>query len=564
MKNIKYLYILLITVLLVGSCKQEPIVPEPPVVVTPDPITGTKGSADFSKFVAVGDSYTAGFQASALFDDGQANSIPKIMSTQFGTTGVGGGAFNQPDINSANGFNATSSNVGGGLILGRLILFDPDGSGPRSAGPAAANTPARTTTCPSTVTTPALPAPYNSALSPLDPAFLFDPAKRAALNNFGVPGMKLLEATAVPSYATLNPFYGRFATTAGATAVIGDAASRQGSFFMLYLGIFDVLGYATAGGAGSQNGTSQTSMTPAANFTALYPQAVAAMLATPNSKGVVGNIPDVTLLPFFRTVPYNAVTLTADQATALNGAFAGYNQIIEAIKGNTALASLIGSPSATALDARKISYTSGAGNKILISEKDPAFDFGPAFDFLTTIPAVAGGISAQQRTALEPYRRVRQATSSDLIALSAGAVLGTCLNPPGDNATLIIGTSIPLADQFVLIPSETSAIQARITAFNDVIKATVEANSSRLALADVNGAITKLITDKVQVSNGVTITPNFAPPTGAFSEDGLHPNNRGCAFMANIFIDAINAKFGATVPKASLALYSGTKLPVAP
>ena len=69
---------------------------------------------------------------------------------------------------------------------------------------------------------------------------------------------------------------------------------------------------------------------------------------------------------------------------------------------------------------------------------------------------------------------------------------------------------------------------------------------------------------KVMVANGVTITPNFTPPTGAFSEDGVHPNSRGYAFLANVYIDAINAKFGATIPHASLADYKGIGLPVHP
>jgi lysophospholipase L1-like esterase len=83
-----------------------------------------------------------------------------------------------------------------------------------------------------------------------------------------------------------------------------------------------------------------------------------------------------------------------------------------------------------------------------------------------------------------------------------------------------------------------------------------------LALADVNAAFTALVTAKAGVYNGVTITPNFTPPTGAFSEDGVHPNSRGYAFMANIFIRAINAKFTATVPEASIAEYKGVGLPV--
>ena len=55
----------------------------------PDP-----GSADFSTFVALGDSLTAGYADSALYRHGQENSFPAIMAQQF--VSVGGGAFNQP------------------------------------------------------------------------------------------------------------------------------------------------------------------------------------------------------------------------------------------------------------------------------------------------------------------------------------------------------------------------------------------------------------------------------------------------------------------------------------
>jgi hypothetical protein len=58
--------------------------------------------------------------------------------------------------------------------------------------------------------------------------------------------------------------------------------------------------------------------------------------------------------------------------------------------------------------------------------------------------------------------------------------------------------------------------------------------------------------------------PSFLPPYGAFSEDGVHPNSRGYAYLANIIIDAINTTFSANVPKASLADYKGTALPVTP
>jgi lysophospholipase L1-like esterase len=117
-----------------------------------------------------------------------------------------------------------------------------------------------------------------------------------------------------------------------------------------------------------------------------------------------------------------------------------------------------------------------------------------------------------------------------------------------------------------LIPSEIAEIEARRTAFNNVVSqvAANPAFSARLALADINGAMSAFVTAKAAIANDITVTPNINPPTGIYSEDGLHPNSRGYAFIANMFIDAINAKFGATVPKADLSKYSATGLPINP
>ncbi|MBX2900432.1 MAG: hypothetical protein KF775_12320 [Cyclobacteriaceae bacterium] len=545
----------LATTLVAVSCSQEPIIPVAEEPVVPETPSGTSGSANFSKFVAVGNSLTAGYQAGALFTEGQNNSLAAILAKQFSYAG-GSATFNQPDIGSVNGFNTTTTNppFTGGPILGRLVLFDPDGSGPRTAAPAALGTPQRVVTCPSEVTTPAVPGTGGDVPTAYG-------GNKAALNNFGVPGILLGQAltplTGGPptSNPAFNPLYARFASNPGTSTILGDALAAQGTFFMFFLGNNDILGYATTGASGAIPLTSE------AAFEGQYNAAIGQILGSNSElKGVVGTIPDVTTIPFFFTVTYNAVTLSADQATALNGAFAGYNTVLDGIAGNAGLLSISGSTAAN-IQARKVSYTAGAGNRILIAEKTSDFpDLGSTFDQMVT----ASIITPAQRAALEPYRRVRQATANDLITLSAGGVLGTCLNPPGNNPQLIIGTTIPLADQYVLLPSETAEIRTRTIAFNNIIKAAAAGSGNRLAVADVNEAFAQFVTDRVRVVNGVTITPSFAPPTGGFSEDGVHPNSRGYAFLANIFIDAINAKFGATVPKANLANYKGTGLPLSP
>lgn len=505
MKNKIFITAIIASVLL-GSCKQEVIKLEQPAAPQPGPAP-SKGNADFTKFVAIGNSLTAGFQAGALFNEGQANSLPKIMADQFAV--VGGGAFNQPDINSVNGFNSTSSNIGSGVIRGRLVLFDPDGTGPRTPGPVASGTPG-------------VPAPFNTADLPAPFA-----GNKAALNNFAVPGIllgqALIAATGGPPTSTppFNGLYARFASNPGTSTIIGDAVAAQGTFFLFDLGNNDVLGYATTGGSGA------VPITSTVDFQTQYTAAMNALLANPNVKGVVGNIPDVTSIPFFNTVRFNAIPMDAATATTVNGAFAGYNGVLDAIKGNANLLALLGT-TAAALDARKINFTAATNNEIVIVDKNLP-DLGPALDALVA----ANAITTTQRAQLASYQRVREANSGDLIALSAGAILGTTV---GGNPLLVNGVSVPLADQFVLLPSEITACRDAVTAFNSIIKSAADNSNNRVALADVNAAFNNLVAARAGVYNGVTITPSFAPPTGAFSEDGVHPNSRGYAFMANIFI----------------------------
>jgi hypothetical protein len=559
MKTFKFLYILPLALLISISCEQELIVLEPPVVVPPV-TTGTPGSANFAKFVAIGNSFVAGMQGQALFNDGQANSMAKIVSTQLATSG-GIATFNQPDINSVNGFNPISSNLGIGLVLGRLVLFDPDGTGTRTPAPTPAKFPGSSVTCPSSVTTPAIPAPYNTADFPT--AFT---GSKAALNNFGVPliylGQTLTPATGGPASGAnpaYSPFYARFASSPSpdgmtGSTIIGDAKTAAGSFYLVWLGFDDVLLYAATGAANTGLGTPAGTygMTSGAAFSGQFSAAMNTLLTGTTFKGVVGNIPNFTSLPYFYTVPWNTITLDATTATSLTGSLAAnYNGFLYAMVANNIITS-------DERAKRKLTFVAGK-NGVLLSDDAvaPTSPISTPTTGLTDLSPYMVGDAA----ALLPYKLARQATSTDLIPLAAGSILGTCF---GGSPQAVYGVSYPVSDQFTLTPTETTAILTRTAEFNASIATLVNANGDRLALADVNKAYADFVTAKAAVYNGVTITPSFAPPTGAFSEDGLHPNSRGNAFTANVFIDAINAKFSATVPRADLSKYSGTGLPVNP
>jgi len=85
-----------------------------------------------------------------------------------------------------------------------------------------------------------------------------------------------------------------------------------------------VLLYATAGGASNF-------ITPQATFAASI-NTIVDTLVKHGAKGIIGNVPDITALPYFTTVPWNGLTLRQGQADTLNGVmpFLGINYIFQA------------------------------------------------------------------------------------------------------------------------------------------------------------------------------------------------------------------------------------------
>ena len=544
MKNSKYFYIVLITILFVGSCKQEPIVPTDPPVPAPAPTPGA-GGASFTKFVAIGNSYVAGMQAGALFTDGQKNSLPAIMATQFAL--AGGGAFNQPSINATLGYNLfLSPNPGSDQrVLGRLLLQYGTSVDCVTGAPSAKPTPQKY----ALGNLEAVPNPN------VNPAFIYAPGK-TGLNNFGIPAIQLGQAlipqtgswaAAAGGDPRFNPFYGRLAFPGtGTSTIIGDAAAAGGSFFLFWLGLDDFFLYAANGGD-----PAKAPLNTSGAFAAQYGAAIGVLLnSNANLKGVIANFPDIFVMPHFTAVAYNPIPLDATTAALVSGGFAGYNAALDGLIASSAVPAALKAELAT----RKITFAAGCTNKIVISD-ETLTPLGPYFDILKS----AGAINDAQRGALKPYELVRQTTASDVLPLATGSILGTTV---GGNATLIYGVTVPLADQYCLIPTEIAEIKAARDAFNSAITGIANSNASRIALADVSSAMASLVTNKAAVMNGVTLTPNINPPTGIYSEDGVHPNTRGYAFISTVFIGAINAKFGSTIPLTDVSKYGATGLPI--
>ncbi|WBO84373.1 SGNH/GDSL hydrolase family protein [Hymenobacter yonginensis] len=234
--------------------------------------TSNKGTADFTKYVAVGNSLTAGFMDGGLYREGQLSSYPNLLAMQMAK--AGGGAFVQPL------FSEAQSNGSGYL---KLTGFTATGS-PITA---------------SVTTNLALRAGATAA-RPLYTKFT------EPVNNLGVPGIRMSDIeTAGYGSVQGNPYFERITPDASPTQTYRQrVAASQPTFFTFWLGNNDVLGYATSGGAGAGI-TSNTVFTTLAN-------GILDDLTAGGAKGVVATIPDVTNIPFFTTVgPTLRATLTA-------------------------------------------------------------------------------------------------------------------------------------------------------------------------------------------------------------------------------------------------------------
>lgn len=454
------------------------------------------GQVDFSKTIAIGSSVTAGVMDGALYNRGQQHSYVAILAEQLKE--VGGGAFNLPDINAEVGSYVLSPP---GSNIGRLILRADPNSGAVIAAPIVPGNPL---------------LPYEG--------------NRSEINNFGVNGMNLAAALSpqtgninAPDHPMFNLHYARFASNPGTSTLIGDAAAAMGNggtFFVFWLGKNDVLPYALQGGA------NEMLLPTDEDFEQLYQTALGSILqASPEAKGAVGNIPNLNSLPFFSTISWNALPLNQAFASLANGAFSDYNRALEEVE----QAGLI---SDNEKNLRNISFQPGL-NGFLMEDKT-----------LTDLNEM--GIPS-----------IRLSNPNDKVALTLATVLGESV---GDNSTAIRGVTVPVGDEFVLLPSEQELLEEKISTFNSIIQSAVASQSERLVLVDVNDFLDQVASGTINAGS-VPLTNSIIPPNGGFSVDGVHTNARANAFLANFFIDALQSKWGSTIPKVNPNAFMGNDLP---
>ena len=490
MKNLKYLFF---SFLLIGlySCNEVEDVLEDNGVSTPEDLPAlSAGSADFSNYVAIGNSLTIGVTDNGVFRATQTNSYPNILAGQFSS--VGGGEFVQ----------AMTADNYGGLSLG------PDNGVPITEG-------GTRIFGPRLVFNGSGPAGLESVIGPVTVGTNLLDNPTGPFNNLGVPGARSFHLIA-PGYGNLgnlalglaNPYAVRLTGSTPNASIMELALAQSPTFVSLWIGANDVLSYATSGGS---NGA----LTPQATFDASM-DAIAGALSTTGAQGVMANIPYVTDIPFFTTVPHNPVPLDAATAAAVNGGYAAYNGGIATVAG-------LGAITAEEAAMRTITFAEGP-NAVVIEDES-----------LTDLSAYG----------LPNYR---QATENDLLVLTSASFIGTEAIP-GNPAT-VNGVAVPLADKWVVTETEIAEIIAATDAMNASVEAA--ANSFGIAYVDLQSILAQASSTGIMFDDYLLNTSLVTG--GLVSLDGVHLTARGYAYMANSFLDAIDMQYGSNfVASGSLA-----------
>jgi len=245
--------------------------------ISPPPVDA--GTADFSVFVVLGNSLSAGQQSGALYQSAQLRGWAPLLAAAMATD------FELPLIADPGYYNWVDP-------IGHLaVVFDSTGEAGIEPVPWDAGQPE--------LLNAALAAPYH---------------------DLGIPGafawdlLNALSATDCFSYnngGSPNPYFDAVLrngdvdwTTAGGAEAdltpLAQAALRSPTFVSVWIGNNEILGAATQGDG--------TPLVPSVLFESLYAGLLDGVAATmPDADVVVANMPPVACCPFFTTVPWLVV-----------------------------------------------------------------------------------------------------------------------------------------------------------------------------------------------------------------------------------------------------------------
>jgi lysophospholipase L1-like esterase len=254
---------------------------------------GPGNDIDFSRYVALGDSITAGYADGALYCEGQLNSYAAILAGQLKT--AGGGDFKQALVDPGS--------PGVDLQGHARLVLEQEKDRPGSFA-----------------------LTYVSLAGDLEALRVNRYAAEGPYHNIGVPGAKAIAAVAPgfgnPGYGAgnYNPFFARMASDPAKASMLSDALKIRPTFFTLFIGNNDALAYALSGG--TENSMSAVKGAAGAGFEGSLETIVNALTAD-GAKGIIASLPSIANIPYFNAISYNGLVVDDQQAGVLNKKYQG-------------------------------------------------------------------------------------------------------------------------------------------------------------------------------------------------------------------------------------------------
>lgn len=451
----------------------------PSVSITTPPSPGP--TVNFNNYLVIGDDYSGGYSDNSLTVRGQLNDYPQILFEQMAKIPDPRGAkgpFIQPLLHSDNGYPNAKK------ILGYHVYA-----------------------C----------APYDSFLAPVNyPNFLMDVeddkrylsgVNNDQVNNVSVMGIRMADYP-VANYANMieasygMPYARRFYFDLTPTGTPQAELTHRvdvlyPTFFTMWLGINDVLGYALYGGQGDGTGNAlelsgkffnPRDITRIGAFDTAYRTALNEAIRT-GASGALLNIPDITSLPYFTYIKSNGVFLDRQgQADTLIRWWNGFGV--------------------------ETTFEPEVENQFIIRDHN---------------------------------NEIRQSVPGELILMNCPLDSIRCAG---------WGTTVPIPSIYVLTTDEIQFIRRAVEQYNYTIKQ--EAALHHLAYVDMNAFFKTLPTGNP--FNGIRYTNDFIYG-GFYSLDGLRPTHRGNALIANEVIRTVNAFYGSTINPVDANKYRGVDFP---
>lgn len=249
------------------------------------PFNSNAGNASFSKMVVLGGSYLSGYTNGGLSPRTDSFSIPALM--QMALQQVDAPVFRHARVNVARGIGVNSKPWESVYQTQSSLGYKTDCKGISSLSPIKQT------------------ASANEVYAFEQPVF--------NVNVMAIPFVGINRYTDPSLGSGLpqgSPFYRRIASFPGTSTLLGDAVSKNATFFIAWPGMDDVFNWTSTGGA-------EGSLPIPATFERQL-DTVLQQLTANGAKGVIATIPDFAVMPYYTTVAWNNADITQGQADTLN------------------------------------------------------------------------------------------------------------------------------------------------------------------------------------------------------------------------------------------------------